>query len=269
MPRRPRRRPGRSLRRKFTRLSTGRTLGRPAEKPWLFLRLTAIIPRMAYIKTKPSILGQKFGRLLAISIAGKQGNYNLIGCRCDCGRTHNVRSAHLRSGAITSCGCRFRTHGMTKTTEYNSWTCMRDRCNSPGDIGYANYGGRGIKVCERWNDSFQNFIDDMGPKPSPRHTIDRIDGDGDYEPSNCRWATKREQRLNVRGIIRLTHGGETLTLNEWGQRLGINPQTITNRVRAGRSPADCLSQVPLNGSKRSSLRAWAAAHPIAPTISGQ
>ena len=107
---------------------------------------------------------------------------------------------------------------MSHTPEYEIWQGMRKRCTNPNTRAYKYYGGRGIKVCERWMDSFESFFADMGKRPSPTHSIDRIDNDKDYSPDNCRWATKTEQSRNQRRNHLLTLGGETLTLAEWAER---------------------------------------------------
>jgi hypothetical protein len=131
------------------------------------------------------------------------------------------------------------THGHAKrdgegrqTTEYISWLAMRSRCERPTNNRYYTHGGRGVKVCERWL-KFENFLADMGKKPSPKHSVDRIDNDGHYEPSNCRWASPKEQSSNTRRNVFISHNGIILTAQQWADRTGINRRTILQRFRKG------------------------------------
>jgi len=160
---------------------------------------------------RKDITGNKYNRLTALEFSHKGKKVNYWKCMCDCGKTTTVHINALTSGGTKSCGClkeqsvkefikRATKHGLYKIAEYKVWQGMKQRCNNTNHSSYKNYGGRGIKVCDRWN-SFVNFINDMGEKPAVDLSIDRIDNDGDYEPNNCRWADAITQNNNQRGRI--------------------------------------------------------------------
>lgn len=189
--------------------------------------------------------GKRYGRWLILDYAGTHPTNPNAGAmwnaRCDCGTLRVICRTNFAYGGSTSCGClqrekcsaRRTTHGRTKSPEYSAWRSMRCRCHNPDYFGYKNYGARGIVVCERWRDSFENFLADMGERPSPDHSLDRNDNSGPYSPENCVWATAREQINNRRNTRFLTLDGVTKPLTEWARDLNISRQTIASRIRYG------------------------------------
>jgi hypothetical protein len=159
-------------------------------------------------------------------------------CVCDCGNTITVVGPSLRTGATKSCGCfhieQVSKHGGMNSAEYSSWAAMKQRCLNPNSDAYRRYGGRGITICERWKDSFENFLTDMGPKPTPQHTLDRHpDNDGNYEPSNCRWATRFEQSQTRGNAYQIEHDGRIWTTRELANQLGVELELFRGRVKRG------------------------------------
>lgn len=186
--------------------------------------------------------GQRFGKLAV----ERRGDNNRIGqarwiCRCDCGGSALVEGRDLRNGHTTSCGCGridrmkeiLTTHGRSQTGEYKSWCLIKDRCYNQNSPSYVDYGQRGIAVCSRWAESFEAFCEDMGPRPTARHSIDRIDNDGDYEPGNCRWATYKQQARNTRRTRFISVEGEVGKLAELAEAKGIAYGTLAQRARRG------------------------------------
>lgn len=185
-----------------------------------------------------NLVGQRFGRLVVLSHAGsdKFGKARWT-CRCDCGTECTKPSRPLIAGESKSCGCLHaetvhtarRTHGRARSPVYRVWATMKGRCENPTDQNYPRYGGRGIRVCDRWQ-AFAHFLADMG-EPPPKHTLERKDNNGNYEPDNCCWATMKEQQRNTRSNLRITYRGETLPLAAWAERIGIAQGALHWRIR--------------------------------------
>lgn len=166
---------------------------------------------------------------MCIKLSEPRNGVDVYECKCDCGNTTYVRKYNLKNGHTTSCGCFHRkrsseastTHGYNKRPLYSIYKNMKHRCYDPKTKYYSHYGGRGIKICDRWLNDFYEFERDMGKRPSPKHTIDRIDNDGNYEPSNCRWATRKEQSNNTRWNAYVMLNGKRIRTVEAAKELGI------------------------------------------------
>lgn len=161
-------------------------------------------------------------------------------CQCDCGVKRSVRASDLRSGKSRMCKqCSMEatntSHGMRGTPEYNTWVHMIQRCHNPNSKDYPNYGGRGISVCDLWRNSFEAFYMSIGPKPTPKHTIERINTNGNYEPGNVKWATRNEQVLNQRSNVKLTIDGVEKAVSEWARDpdCPVTQFTIYKRIFRG------------------------------------
>ena len=210
------------------------------------------MPTYSSIRLKPrteNLFGEPFGRWTVIAFAGYYGGNAYWTCECVCGTVKDRPAEMLKRGTSQSCGClrselntlHKTTHGMTDTPEFTTWQQMFNRCYNPNEKSYPNYGGRGIIVCERWR-TFEAFYADMGPRPSPKHSIDRYpDMNGPYSPENCRWATMQEQSRNRRTNRFITHHGETKTLGEWAESIGVSLVTFRQRLLRGQTMDEALT----------------------------
>jgi hypothetical protein len=203
--------------------------------------------------------GKRYGRLLVLDRFGTTGTRATWRCQCDCGKIVIVGGQYLRSARTVSCGCkkaeavgnRQRKHGLYRTPEWRIWCGLRNRCNNLNNRSYPDYGGSGIYVCQRWMESFTNFLDDMGPRPSSKHTVDRYpDKDGPYAPSNCRWATMREQNRNRKSNRLITINGVTKLLIEWIEESGKSKRLVSNRISRGGWPIERALSEPVRTIRR-------------------
>lgn len=185
-------------------------------------------------------------------------------CVCDCGNRFKERANRLSGGPLDrqSCGCvqregqkyRTRTHGMTGSPEFKSWDGAKRRCNNPNDKDFPNYGGRGIRFSEAWA-KFEDFYRDMGPRPGPGYSLDRIDVNGDYEPGNCRWATAKLQSNNRReNVMVRVNGAEISLFAYYGSKRSASWQRASYRIRKGWSVADAIFQPAASPSEKRLLR---------------
>lgn len=194
--------------------------------------------------------GKRFGRWYVVSRAYPIVNNKFAywNCVCDCGKEKVVLGTTLRNGRSKSCSClrgeHQRVHGCAISgkihPEYRVWMGMRRRCSNPKHWAWKYYGGRGITVCKRW-DSFVNFFSDLGCRPTPKHQLERINNSGNYEPSNCKWATRKEEMRNTRQNHLLTFNEQTLCVKEWSEKTGLRYTTLLGRIQDGWSVSAALS----------------------------
>ena len=194
--------------------------------------------------------GMIFERLTVIADLGVLGGRRRSLCRCICGKQKTIADRHLRAGESRSCGClqhdRRARHGNTRygewSSEYITWRGIIQRCEDPRSAAFAAYGGRGITLCERWRNSFQNFLEDVGRRPNPSMQLGRIDNNGGYTPENVRWETPKQNGRNKRSTRYITVGSETLAMAEWAERIGILPGTLRQRLSSGWTPEDAVTR---------------------------
>ena len=202
------------------------------------------------------LVGKRFGRLIVVSesVRHRTGRRR-VKCNCDCGSERSVDPRLLVNGKTRSCGCLQKdivsalciaktTHGMSSSSEYESWAKLKSRCTNPNDPKFPSYGGRGIKADPRWVNSFEAFLLDMGPKPGPGFSIDRIDNDRGYDKSNCRWADAKTQSRNRRKTIRVLLNGLNMPLSEACEISGVNYRSALYRIKQGGSWNAAIDALP-------------------------
>lgn len=204
-------------------------------------------------------VGERFGRLVIVGVLSRKYGMGRSDCLCDCGARRAVYNNHIFDGLTRSCGCLCRDQASVKNSKYgllrvsdirsmrtssehSTWRSMMERCETKTHHAYHHYGGRGIRVCERWR-KFSNFFDDMGIRPDGL-SLERIDNNGNYEPSNCRWDTQNNQANNRRGNRFITVNGVTKTVSQWSASIGISPQSLNARIKSGMSPEQAVSMIP-------------------------
>lgn len=191
------------------------------------------------------LTGKRFSRLLVVKKTHDTSPTNgrvwvKWFCRCDCGQSCYPRTSALLSGMTSSCGCLNRenlkakgiTHGMSNTPTYTSYHAMVKRCNNPNDPAYPNYGGRGVTVCDRWLERFENFLEDMGNRPKDT-SIDRINNEKGYSKENCRWSNRTEQQNNTRSNRKISYKGRDYSVKEVSEKTGIGISSIRSRIQLG------------------------------------
>lgn len=207
--------------------------------------------------------GRVFGRLMVLGFAGPDHRWRSQWvCRCECGNVVTIKASYLKHGDTQSCGClhsemtanRNRKHGLSDMPEYPIYKGIIARCENQNLTCYKNYGGRGIVVCEHWRQDFANFLHDIGRRPTKRHSVDRIDNDGNYScghceqclregwTANCRWATRREQANNTRFNRVLEYDGKTMTMSIWARQMGLTPDQVQSRLSRGWTVERALTQ---------------------------
>ncbi len=209
-------------------------------------------PHFVNLVTNPPT---RYGRLIVIEFAGKEktkATKYVYKCQCDCGNITYIRNSHLTTKQIVSCGCynkeKKSKHNLSHTPEYTAWKHLKERCSNTKCREYCNYGARGIRVCDEWKNSFVDFLVDMGRKPSPKHSIERINNDGNYCFENCKWATNLEQGNNKRWNVYIEYRGEKLSISQLARKSSISRSTLEYRLKNDWSIEDAVN-IPPKGKK--------------------
>lgn len=199
------------------------------------------------------IAGQKFGRLTALTREHERTTGGKIKwkCICECGKEVVVPASALKLGNTTSCGCKrtdtirevCTTHGMCDSPEYQIWAAMKARCSYERHKDFHSYGGRGIKVCDRWTGSFEAFYQDMGPRPTPAHSIERREVDANYSPDNCYWATALQQARNKTNTRYVSHRGKLISLKDASELLSVDYDKLKYRLNLGYSLEQAVEEI--------------------------
>lgn len=203
------------------------------------------------IDVKP---GDRFGKIVCITELDSVKGMRRWSMQCDCGSVFDALQKSFTSGGkMASCGCaryeNYKSHGMSESKEYRAWVNMKTRCYDSRIPNYDRWGGRGIKVCDRWVNSFEAFYSDIGPAPDGNSSVDRIDNNGDYEPGNCRWATQQEQMRNTSTNRLVVIGGRRMPLSEAAEKAPVKYNTVIYRLKRGWSLDDALSLPPQKRTK--------------------
>lgn len=194
------------------------------------------------------LTGAVFSKLTVVELLGKRpskhGTY--WACICECGTLTHVTRACLMRGTTTSCGCEHKRvarenrtkHGRSRSNEYRIWAGIKTRCFNVNAHDYSRYGGRGITMCNRWADSFENFFNDMGERPSLKHSVERLNNEKGYNPNNCIWATKKVQANNTSMVVFIEHNGERLSMKQLCEKLKLDYKNFKNLYRERRLPLE-------------------------------